>query len=313
MCSKQQSCMHLGLWLACTVMSWRNFPVSWMFNMMYPDTCQSDFKWHVFVYAVCAEGYGRFLKMALLQVTGSKINSFYAQSILKNHSVKSGISGQINITRQEYLDLQNKAYTDMNTHINLADGCRPKGRRKEEYRFVAVCNLDWCLSILCWKLLVKLVKDAIDSLYTQTTAMISQNHHHVCVCVLWERAQISEIQVTSHTGQSGVLFISLHCHVKETKTLLSFGWRQKGPGALTHQTNSGLLGAAGPSLSICSPLFITSMSCLVFSTCERHQLTIPAQSKAQKNIRELVPTFHLTYFKLGFWASENTFYVKIVA
>lgn len=52
---------------------------------------------------------------------------------------------------------------------------RGNGKRNTD-----LCNLDRCLSILCWKLLVKLVKDAIDSLHTQTTAMDSQNHHHVC-------------------------------------------------------------------------------------------------------------------------------------
>lgn len=38
---------------------------------------------------------------------------------------------------------------------------------------------------------------------------------------------MSEIQVPSNIGWSGLVLISLPCLVKETKTLLSFCWRQK--------------------------------------------------------------------------------------
>lgn len=52
-----------------------------------------------------------------------------------------------------------------------------------ERGIVMVCNVEQCQSILCWKLLVKLVKDTVDRLYPQTTAMDSQNHQCVCVYV----------------------------------------------------------------------------------------------------------------------------------
>ncbi len=58
---------------------------------------------------------------------------------------------------------------------------------------------------------------------------------------------MSEIQVPSHTGQSGLVLIIVPCHVKETKTLLLFSRQQKGLGAMMHQANSRLPGATGPS------------------------------------------------------------------
>lgn len=77
-----------------------------------------------------------------------------------------------------------------------------------------------------------------------------------------------EIQLPSHTGQSHLVVISLPRLVKETKTLFSFSWRQKGLGAMTDEANGGLPGDTAPSPSICSPLVITFDSCLLFFGCK---------------------------------------------
>lgn len=158
-------------------------------------------------------------------------------------------------------------------------------------------------------------------------SIISTNHSNgfpepsVCLCVCVCLCVTKSIDEWNTIALSGLAFISLPCLVKETKTLLSFCWRQKGLGAMTHWANSRLSGATGPSLSICDwplpvvfcrfhtlstapPLFFTLFS--FFWHAKDHQLTIPAQSQVQQNITELVPTFYHTDFKLVFWARGNT-------
>ena len=124
------------------------------------------------------------------------------ENILKNAQPR--ISQQINIIRQEYL----KTWTskiklllkeDVNERVDLAGRLPSKG--EVERGILMERNMEWCQSILCWKLLVKLVKDTV-RIYPQTTMMDSQNHHLclcVCVCVCDEKRE-HRLQVASHTG-----------------------------------------------------------------------------------------------------------------
>lgn len=53
-----------------------------------------------------------------------------------------------------------------------------------ERGIVIVCNVEWCQSILCWKLLVKLVKDAVDNIHKPQQWIPRTFSVFVCVCLL---------------------------------------------------------------------------------------------------------------------------------
>lgn len=158
----------------------------------------------------------------------------------------------------------------MNARIILARWMHAKGEMGERNTDSAL--VERCQSILRWKLLVNLVKDTVNRLHPQTTAMdFPEPSACACVCVyvcarqgvfllVCHETMESKIQLPSHTGQSCLSPYQPTLPCERDKD--SFCWRQKGPRATTRRAKEW---AARTSQSICSSLFFfTFASCLLF-------------------------------------------------
>lgn len=193
-------------------------------------------------------------------------------NILKNAQPR--ISQRINIIRQEYLKMRTSKIKlllkeDVNERVDLPS----KG--EVEGGILMECNVEWCQSILRWKLLVKLVKDTVVRTYPQTTVMDSQNHHCVCVCVRRkESAQITSCLSYWWCSLAGFLSVYLalwrrqrHCYH------LAAGEMDLGPWHTEPTEGCGApLGyhwASVPPIYLFSIFFTHLLLYYSFSTCKR--------------------------------------------
>ena len=177
---------------------------------------------------------------------GSRLLIYKHVSILK--TVCQGYQNKQTFkTRCDDFDLQKSLLTG-DVHNSKETFCQWVQSKGEEHsRFMEMCNMEQCQTILVWKLLVNLVEDSANELST--------NHSNgfpelscVCVCACLCVTVMIEVWNTSTFLQWKVwigLFFVYHALLKTYKHL-SFQWLPKGIGAMTHQANSIVCGGFGP-------------------------------------------------------------------